>query len=187
MDLIFKTYERYCWIFNWSQIYHFGFPIQNNFRVDTETKQQEAGECNNELKKEIKTRKRRNSALDIEECIQSICRLLDNGTLKFIVGKAKVRPPSYETPKGRGSYYIGVSKNGENWQVLINYGKFKKYIGTFSSEKQAAITYDFYSIWLHLTRAKTNFTYNSEIIREMIQSYNSTSKVFDVERFEDRV
>ena len=61
----------------------------------------------------------------------------------FIIGKAKIRPQSYKTPKGRGSSYVGVSKNGENWQVLINYGNFKKYIGTFSSEKQAAITYDF--------------------------------------------
>ena len=48
--------------------------------------------------------------------------------------------------KEEGHAMLEYQKNGENWQVLINYGKFKKYIGTFSSEKQAAITYDFYSI-----------------------------------------
>lgn len=62
-----------------------------------------------------------------------------------------------------------------------------KYIGTFVNEKQAAITYDFYAICLHLAKAKPNFTYDSQLIAEMVDSYDSISKTFDATRFIDRV
>ena len=128
--------------------------------------------------KEIKTRKRKNTVLNVENSFQDLFHLIENGSLQIILGRIKQRS-ALETPKSRSSNYVGVSKNGDNWQVLINCGKFKKYIGTFANEKEAAISYDFYAICLHLSKAKTNFTYDSQLILEMIQSYNRKSKVFD--------
>jgi hypothetical protein len=88
-----------------------------------------------------------------------------------------------EDNSGRRSMFIGVSKNGQNWQVLINMGKFKKYIGTYPTEKEAAIAYDFYSICLHLKKAKTNFTYDRDVLLDMIQCYKENKNVFDPVRF----
>jgi hypothetical protein len=49
----------------------------------------------------------------------------------------------------RRSQYIGVSKNGLNWQVLVNIGLNKHYIGTYEDEIEAAVAYDFYAFVLH--------------------------------------
>ena len=93
-----------------------------------------------------------------------------------------------ETPgSGRRSRYIGVSKNGDNWQVLVNMGKFKKYIGTYVDEKEAAVAYDFYTICLHSTKAKTNFAYKKGMILDMINHYTNNSKVFNPKHFACKV
>lgn len=42
----------------------------------------------------------------------------------------------------RGSKYRGVSRNGNQWQVLIMVNKKKRYIGTISDEEEAARIYD---------------------------------------------
>ena len=189
MQYIFNAHEKYWWWLD--KVGPSSFiptPTINNFEnnqaIGREMIESYAFGTN---VKEIKTRKRRNSVLDIENWISDIYRLIRTGCLTYIYGRTKQRLFQYDTPKGRSSNYVGVSKNGENWQVLINCGKFKKYIGTFSSEKQAAITYDFYSICLHLSKAKTNFSYDSQLILEMVECYNRKAKTFDASRFVDRV
>lgn len=81
------------------------------------------------------------------------------------------------------SKYIGVTKNGKNWQVKINKGKFKNYLGTFKGEKEAAIIHDFYRIVTELKYAKTNFTYPSYIILEMMKNYDPDTGYLDVRPF----
>ena len=83
---------------------------------------------------------------------------------KIIEGNFPVITPTHKNTSGkrrnssgRRSKYIGVSKNNQNWQVLITVANSKKYIGTFLTEKEAAIAYDFYSIALHGAKATTNF------------------------------
>ncbi|CAI2372845.1 unnamed protein product [Moneuplotes crassus] len=78
----------------------------------------------------------------------------------------------------RRSQYIGVLKNGRRWQVLINVASKKKYIGTYINEKEAAIMHDFYSIGLKGLRAKTNFNYDSTMIKDMICNYQSNNSKF---------
>lgn len=68
----------------------------------------------------------------------------------------------------RRSNYIGVSKNGPNWQSMISLNKKKAYIGTYQEEKDAALSFDFYAILIHGLNAKTNFTYNKSQILSMI-------------------
>ena len=135
----------------------------------------------------IRQRKRRNPALDAEKYIPRIQQWISNEPFKCIVGRKKPQPSSLNFENNRSSTYIGVSKNGDNWQVLINNGKFKKYVGTFVDEKQAAITYDFYAICLKLSKAKTNFTYSTGLISEMIQCYNYSTKTFDASNFIHRL
>ena len=120
-------------------------------------------EIDEESKDEIRKRRRKNSIIDIENHLQRLSNLLNRGIIVKIYGRAKSllnrgpRTSQRSNTTGlslssdlRRSSYIGVSKNGKNWQVLINCGKDKKYIGTYTDEKEAAIAYDFFSICLHI-------------------------------------
>ena len=71
----------------------------------------------------------------------------------------------------RRSAFVGVLRNRGRWQVLINEGKKKRYIGTYWTEVEAAIVNDFYSIGINCLKAKTNFYYPQELIISMIESY----------------
>ena len=63
----------------------------------------------------------------------------------------------------RSSIYRGVSKNGDNWQVLLMNNKRTYYLGNFQSEKIAARIYDIFSLKLRGNKAITNFSYGNEI------------------------
>lgn len=67
----------------------------------------------------------------------------------------------------RSSKYRGVSKNGNQWQVLIMVNKSKTYIGTYSSETIAARIYDIIAIKNRGTKARTNFIYNKNQIKNI--------------------
>mmetsp|Transcript_19545 Transcript_19545/g.17301 ORF Transcript_19545/g.17301 Transcript_19545/m.17301 type:complete len:105 (+) Transcript_19545:374-688(+) len=87
----------------------------------------------------------------------------------------------------RCSKYIGVSKNGNNWQVLITMNKQKTYCGTFETQIQAALVYDFHSIAFNGVKAKANFSYDKVFIKDMIISYIDNDNKFDPKFFEERV
>ena len=87
----------------------------------------------------------------------------------------------------RRSVFIGVLKNKNRWQVLINNGRHKHYIGTYLSEIEAAIVHDFYSIGINFLKAKTNFFYTKELLVPMIISYFSSGKVFNPSKFISQV
>ena len=75
----------------------------------------------------------------------------------------------------RGSKYRGVSKNGNQWQVLIMINKKKRYIGNYKNEEEAASSYDIVAIQNHGNKAKTNFYYTPEEIqriRKMKDNFN---------------
>ena len=67
----------------------------------------------------------------------------------------------------RSSIYRGVSKNGDNWQVLLMNNKRTYYLGNFQSEKIAARIYDIFSLKLRGNKAITNFSYGNEIINKI--------------------
>eukprot|EP00344_Euplotes_crassus_P002581 CAMPEP_0196996096 /NCGR_PEP_ID=MMETSP1380-20130617/2069_1 /TAXON_ID=5936 /ORGANISM="Euplotes crassus, Strain CT5" /LENGTH=200 /DNA_ID=CAMNT_0042411969 /DNA_START=60 /DNA_END=658 /DNA_ORIENTATION=+ len=129
--------------------------------------------------KMVRKRRRKNNLPDIDPQIQDVLSLIQEGELLQIEFTSKNANALTVDNCRRRSRYTGVSRNGKNWQVLVNMGKEKKYIGSYTSEKEAAIAYDFYTICLHKSKAKTNFSYHSALIEQMINSYYQNGKVFN--------
>ena len=73
--------------------------------------------------------------------------------------------------KKRSSIYRGVSKNGNNWQVIISSKYNKGYIGVFKTQEIAARIYDIISIKNKGIKAKTNFKYDIHQIQNISESY----------------
>ena len=67
----------------------------------------------------------------------------------------------------RSSRYRGVSKNGNQWQVLMMINKNKSYIGSYPSEELAARIYDILALKNRGIKARTNFIYNSNQIKKI--------------------
>lgn len=76
------------------------------------------------------------------------------------------------------SQYIGVSKNGCQWQSLITIKKRKMYISNHIIEKHAALAFDFYSILANGLKAVTNFRYTKDILIEMLRIYKENGDNF---------
>ena len=77
---------------------------------------------------------------------------------------------SKERSKKRKSKYRGVSMNGAQWQVIIMINKKKRYIGSYKSEDEAALVYDKIAIKLKGEKAKTNFPYSNQEMKEIVEA-----------------
>ena len=103
-------------------------------------------------------------------------RLLQNNLIKKPLNKAKNlnrRKKLYvnsdqDSVSKRSSCYRGVSRNGDSWQVLIMVKKVKRYIGTYNDEQTAAKVYDKVAIQNHKNKAKTNFFYTDDEIKQIL-------------------
>jgi len=88
---------------------------------------------------------------------------------KYTIKKKIKKKKNNNGKNKRSSKYRGVSKNGQNWQVIMMSKKNKPYIGTYNSEEIAARIYDIASIKKNGINAKTNFLYNSEQIERIFK------------------
>ena len=77
---------------------------------------------------------------------------------------------SEKSKKPRGSKYRGVSRNGNQWQVLIMVNKKKRYVGSYSKEDEAARAYDKVALQNHGPKAKTNFDYTKQEVENILAS-----------------
>jgi len=172
----------YCW---WIQV-----PAQDTWQADSNMPstnsilidgRKDSSETGRKSTKKILPRKRRNNLPEVEENLRKLLEKLNEGKLNMIFSSEKGdwNIPNYYSQ--RRSKFIGVSKNGKNWQVLINVGNTKKYIGTYVTQNEAAIAYDFYSFALHGSKAKTNFTYTWEKLTAMIEGFLESHQInFDI-------
>ena len=123
------------------------------------------------------------------ELIKSIVNALiltrpDEARNKCIINsKRKPKNTKNQGNSIRRSQYLGVSRNSQSFQVLIAIYKRKTYLGSFTSEKEAAITFDFYSILLHSLEAHTNFSYTAYAVNEMIKNFEANGKHFSAREF----
>lgn len=184
--LLSSVMNTYCW---WNSPQEIVSSLNTQISNNYFTFSQYADPCweakNDNAK--VKPRKRRNSLPEVTTNLNKILKKINEGTFMNIFSSEKTQSELRSNFSRRRSQYIGVSKNGQNWQVLINMGNTKKYIGTYSTEKEGAIAYDFYSIALHNMKSKTNFNYSTEFISEMINSYFENGKQFEPSKFVDQV
>ena len=135
----------------------------------------------------IKERRRKNADINCKKELQEILKQIFEGTFKLVETRSKRVDSRRSNVQERCSKYIGVSKNGNNWQVLITMNKQKTYWRTFETQIQAALVYDFYSIAFNRGKAKANFSYGIQFIKDMIQSYFENDNKFDPGLFEGRI
>lgn len=96
--------------------------------------------------------------------------LLNSYSTSRAIKKAKkLKKINFLVQKKTSSKYRGVSKNGNKWQVLMTINKKKYYIGSYLSEELAARIYDIYAIKYKGTKARTNFFYNNNQIKEICE------------------
>ena len=124
-------------------------------------------------------RSRKNSLPNIDKNLQIILKLSFQENEVVFKHSNKCGRGLFHGISSRRSRYIGVLKNRGNWQVLINEGRIKKYIGSYPNEVEAAVVHDFYSIGINGLSAKTNFSYDQDQVMKMISSYYSNNKIFD--------
>ena len=119
---------------------------------------------------------------DFDIQIEKLLKLLSpqfGSMTYFSIGKKKSQACKSKIVSKRRSVYTGVTKNSSNYQTLIVINGKKTYVGSFTKEILAAITFDFYSLLLHLEKATTNFSYTADEIMVMIENFKSHGNKFD--------
>mmetsp|Transcript_1615 Transcript_1615/g.1430 ORF Transcript_1615/g.1430 Transcript_1615/m.1430 type:complete len:225 (+) Transcript_1615:1-675(+) len=128
-------------------------------------------------------RKRKIPIPDITKKLRQVYRQVQRNSEVVIKCRNKGTRGLHNGLSSRRSQYVGVSKNGVHWQTLINFGKTKKYIGTYCTEEEAALTYDFYCFGIRGLKAKTNFKHKGKLIMDMIDHFINSDGSFDPSQF----
>jgi len=113
----------------------------------------------------------------------SLIHQIQISALKEISPSKKIIRGANKEVTGRRSQFIGVSQNGDNWQVMVNLPNFKKYAGTYFTERQAALVNDFFTISIDGSKACTNFHYTAEHIEMMVDTYHEQDRIFKPKEF----
>lgn len=129
-------------------------------------------------KQQIKRRKKRIRLPDLTENIRRLLKKMDNKSIAGFRKSRKIDRKSSKHLSNRQSDYIGVSRNGNYWQVLKNFNQVKKYVGGYTEELEAAISYDFYSMVIDGEQARTNFDYSINLVKEMIDTFLLNNQKF---------
>jgi len=104
-------------------------------------------------------------------------------SLAFTKAAKKSQACSRKKISKRRSQYTGVTRNSSNYQTLIVIKGKKTYVGSYTKEICAAITFDFYSILLHGSKATTNFAYTADEVMKMIDNYTTNNHTFEPNEF----
>lgn len=97
----------------------------------------------------------------------------ENNEFKYIIDAKPKRPHhNFGTNEFRGSKYRGVSRNKNKWQMMIMINQKKVYVGAIGNEHDAAKYYDSIAIICQGLSAKTNFSYDSKKIKQILNEYD---------------
>jgi hypothetical protein len=112
----------------------------------------------------------------VEERIPKILNALNlvNKEDAILIPAKQKASPRTNTNSSRRSSYIGVFKNGPNWQALISIKRKKTYIGTYKTEEEAARAFDYYSILINNMVAVTNFNYSKRTILQLFSEHKKS-------------
>uniref|UniRef100_A0A7S3J000 Uncharacterized protein n=1 Tax=Euplotes harpa TaxID=151035 RepID=A0A7S3J000_9SPIT len=119
---------------------------------------------------------------DFEENIETLLSLLSSqlgSVTYFSVAKKKSQACKRKIVSKRRSQYTGVTKNSSNYQALIVINGKKTYVGSYTQEILAAITFDFYSMLLHNKKAMTNFSYTADDVLKMVENFRAHGNKFN--------
>jgi hypothetical protein len=100
-----------------------------------------------------------------------------NREVVFEKADKSANPPGH-VPKKQRANFIGVSKNGANWQSLIVINNVKVYLGTYKTQKEAAITFDFHSMVVKYKSARVNYDYWAREFMKMIEIFHRNNNEF---------
>jgi len=155
----------------------------HSFQVEGESDRQSA--ATSAQKRERKKNKKLFTAKFIEQA-EKILSILNNEPNKSKVifsrsNKVSV-PEGYDSVKERANF-IGVSKNGKNWQSLIVIDNTKVYLGTYKTQLEAAFMFDFHSILVKFKKARVNNKYTVQEVINMINIFIAGGHEFDAEEY----
>jgi len=96
---------------------------------------------------------------------------------------SKVSVPEGQTLVKERATYIGVSSNGKNWQSLIVIDNTKVYLGTYKTQREAAVMFDFHSIMVKYLKARVNNEYRVKDVIRMIENFLSNDNDFKASEY----
>lgn len=111
------------------------------------------------------------------ETLEQLSKIVDKDRKMFKRTNKSAITPGHVPRKPRAKF-IGVSKNGTNWQSLIVINNNKVYMGTMKSQVEAATIFDFYSMITHYKSAKVNFDYSARQLETMIKMFRENDDDF---------
>ena len=112
-------------------------------------------------------------SIDFNSYLQNLIEYLDSvPNPHMIIFRRNFKGTMRLNASTKRSSFIGVNKNGPNWQTLITISRRKTYVGTFLTEVEAAKAYDFYSMLINWEKSKTNFSYNKEQAFSLISEFS---------------
>ena len=111
-----------------------------------------------------------------KRCISSLIKQIDRNKIqnatKIIISKGKKQMRNKDEKESyRGSQFRGVSINGNRWQVFVIIKNKKYYAGIMNTEIEAAKLYDKLIILHEGLRARTNFSYTIQDVRDLISLF----------------
>ena len=140
--------------------------IKNKKIVYCQAEKSKSFSSGNDSNCEISLSNTNNNSKEYSDC--TACISSNDVNIEENDSKENEKYTEDKTKRGkRGSKYRGVSKNGNQWQVLIMVNKKKRYIGNYKTEDEAASSYDIVAIQNHGKKAKTNFYYTPEEIQKI--------------------
>ena len=117
-----------------------------------------------------------------ESTLEKLLNIEDKDALIFKRTSKWAITPGHLPVKQR-STFIGVSKNGNHWQSLIVINNTKVYMGTYKTQQEAAVIFDFHSMIVHFKWAKVNYDYSANDLIKMIKNFKQNSNEFDANQY----